>query len=431
MRRPEIYACGGNAGCIKFPESFWYFWDDCQKYEPSRDDCQKYEFKEGMKQRKIAVLTGTRAEYGLLKPVIKAIEAHPQLELQLMVTGMHLQEEHGMSIQQIEKDGFPIISQTPMHPPTDTGWGMAQSVSQGIRGIADELQQLQPDVLLILGDRTEVLAAAIAAIYMNIAVAHIHGGDRSKGGLDESVRHAITKMAHIHFAATPRSAERILKMGERPEHIFTVGAPGLDTILHVPLLSSDQVLDKFSMNSRSPYLLLVQHPVSTFPEESVSQIRTTLAAIAKTQFPCIIVYPNSDAGGQAIIQEIEHWVSNHPQFQAHQNLPHEVYLSAMKHCAALIGNSSSGVIESASFKVPVVNIGIRQEGRERAGNVLDVPHDVNQIYEAIQTSLGPAFQHQVAQCVSPYGEGKAGEKIADILAEIILDKSLLQKQITY
>ena len=384
-----------------------------------------------MAKRKIAVLTGTRAEYGLLKPVMKAIQAHPALELQLIVTGMHLESQFGRSIQQIQADGFDIDREVPMHPAEDTGLGMAQAVASGIEGISEAFRQLEPDVLVILGDRTEILAASIAAMYMNIPIAHLHGGDKSQGGLDESVRHVVTKMAHIHFPATETSAQRIRNMGEKKDHIYVVGAPGLDTILHVPLPDRLELLNTFHLPSDQPYLLVVQHSVSTYPEKAVSQIRKTLTAITRTQLPTVWVYPNSDAGGRAIIQELETWVPQSPFIQAHRNLPHQTYLGLLKYAGALVGNSSSGMIESSSFQVPVVNIGIRQSGRERANNVIDVDHDALAIQAAIAQALSPEFRQQAAQSVNPYGKGTAGKQIAQYLAEIPLDKSLLQKQIAY
>ena len=384
----------------------------------------------GKNKRKVCVVTGTRAEYGLLRPVMDAIRNHPLLQLQLLVTGMHLETAFGHSVSLIEQDGYHIDARVPMTAIEDTGKGMATSVGNGILGITQALSELQPEIIVLLGDRTEVLAAATSALFLNIPIAHIHGGDITRGGTDESVRHAVTKMAHLHFPATAASANNILRMGEDPWRIHTTGAPCLDTILAFTPLDRAELAQKYHLPEAGPFLVLVQHAVSTEPEDAVQQIQATLQALAKFALPTLAIYPNSDAGGKAIIQELE--AARHfPWLQLHASLPQRDYLSLLQHCACLIGNSSSGMIESSSFKIPVLNIGIRQEGRERAANVIDVHHNAPGIEIALQKALSPAFKQTLAGLENPYGGGKTGLDIAQILASTELGKKLIQKKLTF
>lgn len=380
--------------------------------------------------RKICVVTGTRAEYGLLKPVMRAIQAREALELAVLVTGMHLDPEFGNSYQLIEADGFAIDARIPLDTRSDDGLAMARSVGAGTSEMAAAFQEMQPDVVLLLGDRTEALAATIAAAYLNIPLAHIHGGDRSQAGLDESVRHAITKFAHIHFPATEASAERIRRLGEHPQRIHVTGAPCLDTILHTPLLSRVDLERELECELDPNYVLLVQHPVTTEPEEADEQFRASLEALQELNRQCIVIYPNNDAGGRKIISLIESH-AHLPWLHAFKSLRHAVYLSLMKHCAVMLGNSSSGVIESSSFQIPVINLGIRQKGRERAGNVVDAPHEKLAILEAFNQVEASDFQEKLESVQNPYGIGQTGIQIADILTNLSINKELLQKQITY
>ena len=423
-------------------------------------------------KRKIAVVTGTRAEYGLLKPVMRAIQAHDDLELQLLVTGAHLDTRFGHTVDFIEADGFTINERVTLSPTPDDGAGTARAIAEAIASMTPAFGRLQPDVALVLGDRSEILAATIAATYQNIPLAHIHGGDKTRGGLDESVRHAITKFSHIHFPATKASAERIRRLGEHPEHIFVTGAPALDTILHIPLptlaelelelapklnperelapepepepepapepepelnpeLEPEPELAPAPNLPLSPdYILLVQHSVSTQPEQAAAQFQATLDAIRQTGRQTICIYPNTDAGGQEIIHLIEQEVQQ-PHFHAFKSLPHPTFLSLMRHCALMLGNSSSGIIESSSFHIPVINLGIRQEGRERAANVIDAPHETEAILQAMKDCMSEDFQKMLPTIQNPYGDGQTGLRIANILANFDLQQSLLQKQITY
>jgi UDP-N-acetylglucosamine 2-epimerase (non-hydrolysing)/GDP/UDP-N,N'-diacetylbacillosamine 2-epimerase (hydrolysing) len=383
-----------------------------------------------VKQRTICVLTGTRAEYGLLKPVMRAIAAHPRLQLSLIVTGMHLDRRYGYTVNEIVRDGFVIDARVPMHMTADTGAAMANAVGHGIIGLTRALQKIAPDVLLVLGDRTEPLAGTIAAVYQGIPVAHIHGGDTSHGGLDESNRHAITKFAHVHFPATLKSAGRVRNLGEDPWRIHVTGAPGLDTILHTPLPSRNELEKKLRISLRPPVILLVQHPVTTEIRQAGQQMRETLAAIKSLGITTILGYPNSDAGSREIIKAIRA-IEHLPYVHTCRNLAHTDYLGLLKNISVLAGNSSSGIIEAPLFKLPVVNIGSRQFGREKAGTVIDVGYDRRQIAAAICRALSPAFRKKLRNNQNPYGNGTAGKKIAAILAALKIDSRLLSKKMTY
>ena len=383
-------------------------------------------------KRKIVVITGTRAEYGCWHPVMKAIENNPKLELSVIATGMHLSHEHGYTINEINKDGFKIDAAIDMLLSNDTGAAMAKSLGIGIIGITQALEQIKPDIVLILGDRGEPFAGAIAATHMNVPVAHIHGGESTTGGcIDESIRHSITKFAHIHFPATQESAERIRRLGEESWRIHMVGAPGLDTILNTELILKEQLTKKFSLDSDKPLLLVIQHPVTTQAENAANEMRITLEALAELKVQTILIYPNSDSGGRSMIEVIKEF-EQLPFLHTFKSLPHIEYLSLMKIANVLVGNSSSGIIEASSFHLPVVNIGIRQDGRQCGDNVLDVVHDKSKIIEAINTALyDKTFKQKVKQCTNPYGDGKAALRIAEVLAELEINKALLQKKITY
>lgn len=382
--------------------------------------------------RKIAVITGTRAEYGILYPVLKAIETKPELELSLVVTGMHLSHEFGYTVKEIEDDGFGIDAKVDTLLSSDTPEAMAKSVGLGIIGMAQAWEQLKPDIILVLGDRVEPLAAAISGAYMNIPVAHIHGGDSPRGGLDEYARHAITKLSHIHFPATKKSAERIVKMGEDEWRVHMVGSPALDVILNEPLISAEVLAKKFGIDSSKPLILLVQHPLTIEVENAAGQMRETLQAIIEVGYQVIVVYPNSDAGGRRMIEVIKEYEKKYPFIKALKSLPRREYLSLMKVASVLVGNSSSGIIDAPSLGLPAVNIGTRQEGRERGRNVIDVGHNKQEIIKAIGKALtDEGFLKEVKKYKSPYGDGKASRRITEILSSIEITPQLLQKKITY
>jgi UDP-N-acetylglucosamine 2-epimerase (non-hydrolysing)/GDP/UDP-N,N'-diacetylbacillosamine 2-epimerase (hydrolysing) len=381
-------------------------------------------------KRKIAVVTGTRADYGIFYHVLKEIENHNDLELKLIVCGMHLCPEYGMTIREIEKDGFKIEDKFETLIASDTGSGMAKSVGITMMNMAQSLERIKPDILLVLGDRGEMLAAAASAIHMNIPVAHIHGGEVS-GTVDESIRHAVTKLSHIHFPATEDSKQRIIRLGEREENIFAVGAPGLDYIKNTNFISRSDMNEKFALNNGRIFLM-TQHPVTTERDRVEWQIRETMEAVISFGEQTIISYPNSDNGGKEIIKVIEEYREKYPFLKVFKNLSQVEYLSLLNISDVMIGNSSSGIIEAASFKMPVVNIGTRQTARLRACNVIDVDYGRENVIKGIKTAIhDEQFRSELKKCINPYGDGNAGKRIAKTLAEIEINKDLIQKRITY
>jgi UDP-hydrolysing UDP-N-acetyl-D-glucosamine 2-epimerase len=380
--------------------------------------------------RKIAVITGTRAEYGIFKSVLREIEADPKLSLSLVVIGMHLSAEFGYTVKEIEEDGFKIEAKINVLHSEDTGAAMSKSVGRCMVKTANALEKIKPDILLILGDRSEMLVGAVSATYMGIPIAHIHGGDIS-GNVDEPVRHAITKLAHIHLAATKESADRIIKMGEEPWRVHVVGAPGLDLILNEKMPEPRQISKKYGLDLSKPVLLVVQHSVVTEADDAPNQIRETLDAIVELGHQTILIYPNADAGGRRMIEVIKEY-EKYPFIKTFRSLLHKEYLGLMKFASVMVGNSSSGIIEAPSFHLPVVNIGTRQKGRQRAENVIDVDYDKEEIKMAIRKALhDEEFKEKVKNCKNPYGDGKAGMRIANILSEVKINERLLEKRMTY
>lgn len=382
-----------------------------------------------MVSKNVLVLTGTRAEYGLLKSSMKAIKAHDQLSLSVVATGMHLSPQYGKTVTNIRDDGFTVDREVLMLLDGDTGTAMAKSLGIGTASLAEAFESLDVDIVLLLGDRDEALAGALAAAHMNIPVAHIHGGDILDGAvIDDSIRHSITKFAHIHFPASEKSAERIRKLGEEEWRIHISGAPGLDDILAGEYEDPDTVLNRYDLKPEEKILLLVQHPVTTQPERAGDQMAATLNAVSRFDIQTIIIYPNSDTGSAQIIAEIESRSFGNDT-RLFQSLPRKEYLGLMATADVMVGNSSSGIIEAPSFDLPVVDIGPRQNGRERAENVLSVPHNTESIQKAMSDSLEKQSVWQHAKdCDNPYDYGGAGIKIAETLSQIEVNEKLLRKR---
>lgn len=376
------------------------------------------------------MMTGTRAEYGNLKPLLKAINKHPRLDLALIVTAMHLSKEFGYTIKEIRKDGFRVDTKVEMLHAEDTGAAMAESIGKCVIRMVGVLEQIKPDILLLLGDRAEMLAGAVAAAYMGIPIAHLHGGDVSSS-VDESVRHAITKLAHIHFPATRGSANRIIKMGEDPSRIFVVGAPTMDTILNEKLPKRAELSKKYGFDLSKPILLVLQHPIVTEADEAAGQMKETLDAIVELKHQTILIYPNADAGGRRMIKVIKKY-EKYPFIESFKSIPYADYLGLMRVASVMVGNSSSGIIEAPAFRLPVVNIGTRQKGRERSTNVIDVGYNRREIVKAVKKALHDRkFRAKVKKCKNPYGDGKASQRIVKELSKIKITPELLQKRITY
>lgn len=380
--------------------------------------------------RTIAVVTGTRAEYGYLKPLMQAIEQERTLTLVPVITGMHLLPEFGNTGKLVRKD-FPSAKTVPMVLKGDQLKDMVQYLASGISNFTTFLDRERPDILVVLGDRSESLAAALTALYLNIPIAHINGGDVTGTMIDESIRHAITKLAHIHLVHTKENAERVEKMGEEKKRIFITGALTIDTILHLRVPSKEVLFQKYHLDPNKTTFLLVQHPVTTLKDCGYSQLKELLDAIDTVKEQTIMIYPNCDAGGKQFITLIKSYEKK-PYLHTFVNLPHEEFLSIMKSVDVMIGNSSSGIIEAPSFKLPVINIGTRQQGRARSGNIIDVTPERHEVLDAIDFALNnKAFLKKIRTCKNLFGDGTAARKMVKILKDIPLDASLIQKQITY
>lgn len=373
-------------------------------------------------KKKILVVTGTRAEYGLLKSSIDELLKSKNLEMQLLVTGTHTIEKYGHTIDEIRRDNIPINCVVKISGDDD----MLTALSKEIIGIKDYCQKEKPDMILILGDRDEPFAAAIVGGHLGIPIAHIHGGDIS-GGVDNYIRHSITKFAHLHFAGSKKSYKRILSMGEEKWRIFNIGTPGLDNFKKEKYLNKKKLSNLLNINLSKKWFLMLQHPLPLDTISIENQINPTIDAISQYEdAEKIIIYPNSDTGNEIIIEKINKFLNN-KKYHIYKNLNRTIYLSLLKYCDILIGNSSSGIIESTFFKLPTINIGDRQFGRECGKNVIHTDYKKQEIKKAIDLCLSIKFKKMASQTRSPYGKGFAGKKIIHFLENIPYDKKLLSK----
>src|SRR4030042_236392 len=383
-----------------------------------------------MTKRHIKYISGTRADYGLIRNTLFEIAKHPNLKLSIIATGIHLMPEVGTTIDEIRRDGFDVHEIKATYKRDDRA-AMSEFIGELIIQLTELFKEPanRPDLLLVLGDRGEMLAAAVVGGYLGIPIAHIHGGDVTST-VDEASRHAITKLAHIHLPATSESAERIIKMGQEKKHVYVVGAPGLDEIRKLAI-TKKEVEKILGIKLDEKYAIITQHPVTEEISLAKNQMKETIEAVLLSKLQAIITYPNADAGGRAMIKVIEEYANN-SKIKIFKNILHDAFLGLMKYASVMIGNSSSGIIEAASFKLPVVNIGTRQEGRQRTYNVIDAGYDRKDIASAINKALNDKkFIAGLGECKNPYGDGKTGSRIAKILADISLAKGLLQKKMTY
>lgn len=379
--------------------------------------------------RKILYISGTRADYGLMRSVLLAIHNSDSLDLEVIVTGMHLMPEFGLTINEIIQDGFQFYTLNAIFD-EDNKYSMAKFVGKIICLLSDKIRDINPDLILLLGDRGEMLAGAVVGAYLNIPTAQLHGGEITST-VDEYVRHAITKLVNIHFPATRKSADRIKAMGENPDNIYMVGAPGLDSIMNQEVYDPKEISSKYNLNLSKPIILMIQHPVSLESKYAARQISETLNAIEDLKLQTLIIYPNADAGGREMIKKIKEY-EHLPFIQLFKSLPRKDFISLMKISNVVVGNSSSGIIEAPSLKIPVVNIGTRQNNRERSQNILDVDYNKLEIEKAIKKALyDDDFRNEVENCQNLYGDGNAAIKIVEILKNINIDNSLLNKALTY
>lgn len=378
--------------------------------------------------RKIAIVTGTRAEYGLLRPLIFAIQKDKEFELKLLVTGMHLMPEFGYTYKEIETDGLNIDAKIEDGLDGDSAKSITKSMGRALMGFSEVYETLQPDLLIVLGDRTEILAAVTAAMVAAIPIAHIHGGETTEGAYDEFIRHAITKMSHFHFASTEIYRKRIIQMGEHPSRVFNVGAIGIDSIKRLKLMSKQELEDFFGMKFNNKVILITFHPVTLENSTAEQQFKNLLLVLDKID-ECTLIFTkaNSDKGGRIINQMIDEYVNeNKHKAVGFASLGQLRYLSTLQFVDFVIGNSSSGVLEAPYFKIPTINIGDRQKGRLMTESVLNCPPTYHGISEAIKKAQGKKFLTRIMSQDNIYGNGEATNKIMDILRK--LDFSEVQKR---
>ena len=379
--------------------------------------------------RKILYISGTRADYGLMRSVLSAIRSHPDLSLDIGVTGMHLMPEFGTTIDEIRRDDFSchIIDATCSDDSRDA---MAVFVGDCIRGCVGLVQRLKPDLLMVLGDRGEMLSAAIAGSYLGIPVVHIHGGDVTST-VDDIARHAITKLSHVHCPATQESADRIIRMGENPAQVHVVGSPGLEQILKESHAGAEEISRKYSLDGARKLILVIFHPESFDPGDPSAYMEHVLDAALSFHEQVIVIYPNADAGGRAMIEVIRQHEGD-PGLRAFPSIPHGDYLGLLKKSSVIVGNSSSGIIEAPSFGIPAVNIGDRQRGRMRGKNVIDTGYTRDEIRAALHTALyDTTFKESVKMATNPYGDGNTSSKIVRVLTKVQITSELIQKRMMY
>jgi UDP-N-acetylglucosamine 2-epimerase (non-hydrolysing)/GDP/UDP-N,N'-diacetylbacillosamine 2-epimerase (hydrolysing) len=377
-------------------------------------------------RRRIGVVTTSRADYSHLYWPLRELAACPSVELGVFVLGAHLSPEFGMTIQEIERDGFPIRARIECLLSSDTDTGMAKTIGLAILGLADALTSWRPDLLLLIADRYEMLAPASAALALRIPIAHIEGGEVSLGAIDDQVRNALTKLAHIHFTSTESARRRVIAMGEEPWRVHRAGAPSLDHLRHTTLLDRAALEAGLGIALLAPTLVVAWHP-ATILRDTNAEADAFFDALAQAPGQLVFVYPNSDAGSHSLIERAKALSAKRANTHVFVNLDPTTYFSLLSHASALIGNSSSGIMEAASLALPVVNVGMRQEGRERAANVVDVPAEAAAIRAAILRALSTGFRETLTGMVNPYGDGNAAITIARVLASAPLDRLLVKQ----
>ncbi|MFT8348042.1 UDP-N-acetylglucosamine 2-epimerase [Clostridium saccharoperbutylacetonicum] len=382
--------------------------------------------------RKILVVTGTRAEYGLLYWTMKEIQNDKELELQLVVTGNHLLKEYGYTVEQIRRDGFKIDEEIDMIVNSEKKSSIVKSMGMEIIQMAQSFDRLKPDILLVLGDRYEIFVATTCAMMMNIPIAHMNGGESTEGAVDEQIRHAITKMSHIHFPGAEYYKDRIIKMGEEPWRVHNVGQAGIENIKRLELLGKEELEKELNICFDKSIFLITYHPVTLDLENIENQIDNLLNAIKEFDAKYIFTYPNADFGSKIIIDKINNFVKGNKNAYRYYSLGQKRYLSLLKYADAMLGNSSSGIIEAPSFKLPVINIGDRQNGRLRSNNIIDAGYNKEEIIESINKVLfDKNFKANLTNVENIYGSGNVSENIVNILKSISVDKRLLNKKLTY
>lgn len=377
-------------------------------------------------KRTIAVVTSSRADYSHLYWPLKDLNAHPGVDLKLIVLAAHLAPQFGSTVKEIEQDGFQIASRIECLLNSDTDVGMAKTLGLAVLGLTDTLAQMRPDLLLIIADRYEMLAPASVALTLRIPVAHIEGGEISEGAIDDAVRNALTKMAHIHFTSTEAARDRVISMGEEPWRVHRAGAPSLDHIVRSVLLTRPELEQALQINLQQPTTVVAYHPV-TLLHDTTEEADALFAALSQTDGQILFCYPNADAGSHNLMQRTRDFMQHRANTRVFVNLGAVQYWSLLRHATLLLGNSSSGIMEAASFALPVVNVGLRQHGRERAFNILDAEPHTESILEKIATARSAAFRESLHGMTNPYGNGHAAQRIVQVLTTVPL-QGLLRKR---
>ncbi len=376
--------------------------------------------------RTIAVVTTSRADYGHLYWPLKDLARHPDVDLKLVVLGSHLSPEFGRTVQEIEADGFPIDARVECLLSSDTDVGMAKTIGLAVLSLSDVLGRMRPDLLLLIADRYEMLAPASVALALRIPVAHIEGGEITEGAIDDAVRNALTKMSHIHFTSTRLARERVIAMGEAEWRVHHAGAPSLDHLRRRPLDTREQLSSRLDIDLDRPTTMVVYHPV-TIRRDTVQEADALFAALARLDGQMVFCYPNVDAGSRALIDRTRAFLASRGNGRLFMNLDPLTYWSLLGQVDLLVGNSSSGIMESASFALPTVNVGLRQQGRERARNTIDAPADAEAILRAVAAARDPGFRRSLDGMTNPYGDGAASERIVRVLTTVPLAEALLMK----
>jgi len=377
-------------------------------------------------KRTIAVVTSSRADYSHLYWPLKDLAAHPDVDLKLIVMAAHLSPQFGNTVGEIERDGFAIASRIECLLNSDTDTGMAKTLGLAVLGLTDALAQMRPDLLLLIADRYEMLAPASVALTLRIPVAHIEGGEISEGAIDDAVRNAITKMAHIHFTSTEAARNRVIRMDEEPWRVHRAGAPSLDHLTRGQLRTQAELEQELQIDLNQPTTIVAYHPV-TLLHDTTEEADALFAALAQIDGRIIFCYPNADAGSHNLMQRTRDFVKRHANARVFVNLDAVTYWSLLRHADLLLGNSSSGIMEAASFALPVVNVGLRQRGRERARNVLDAEPSTTSILEKVATARSAAFRESLRGMTNPYGDGHAAERIVRVLTTVPLE-GILRKR---
>ncbi|GAC1618645.1 MAG: UDP-N-acetylglucosamine 2-epimerase [Candidatus Acidiferrum sp.] len=378
-------------------------------------------------KRKIAVITTSRADYSHLYWPLRELSAHPEVDLKLIVMGVHLSPEFGSTIQEIEKDGLPIAARIECLLSSDSDVGMAKTIGLATLSLADCLGEMRPDILLLIADRYEMLAPASVGLALRIPIAHIEGGEISEGAIDDAVRNALTKMSHIHFTSTRAARRRIISLDEEPWRVHRAGAPSLDHLRRSTLFTIEELESRLRVTLQKPFALVAYHPV-TLARDTTQEANAVFSALAALPDQILFCYPNADAGSRRLIERTRQFLTSRKDAHVFVNLDAITYWSLLRHVDLFIGNSSSGIMETPSFALPTVNVGLRQQGRERARNIVDAAPESGLILEAIRFAKSRAFRESLRGMTNPYGDGFASQKIAEVLTTVALTPDLLMKR---